>query len=175
MINIIAIIVVVLLAALLGFAATRPDIFRVQRATSIKAPPEKIFALINDFHSWGSWSPWEKMDPTMKRTHSGAANGKGAVYEWEGNNKVGKGRMEIMDTSPPSKVTIKLDFVKPFEGHNIAEFTLEAKGDSTNVTWAMYGPNPYIAKLIHMFFNMDNMIGKDFETGLANLKTVAEK
>ena len=176
MINIIAIIVVVLIAALLGFAATRPDIFRVQRATSIKAPPEKIFALINDFHSWGSWSPWEKMDPTMKRTHSGAANGKGAVYEWEGNNKVGKGRMEIMDTSPPSKVTIKLDFVKPFEGHNIAEFTLEAKGDSTNVTWAMYGPNPYIAKLIHMFFNMDNnMIGKDFETGLANLKTVAEK
>jgi uncharacterized protein YndB with AHSA1/START domain len=175
MINIIAIIVVVLLAALLGFAATRPDTFRVQRATSIKAPPEKIFALINDFHSWGSWSPWEKMDPTMKRTHSGAANGKGAVYEWEGNNKVGKGRMEIMDTSPPSKVTIKLDFVKPFEGHNIAEFTLEAKGDSTNVTWAMYGPNPYIAKLIHMFFNMDNMIGKDFETGLANLKTVAEK
>jgi uncharacterized protein YndB with AHSA1/START domain len=175
MFNIIAIIVVVLIAALLGFAATRPDTFRVQRATSIKAPPEKIFALINDFHSWGSWSPWEKMDPTMKRTHSGAANGKGAVYEWEGNNKVGKGRMEIMDTSPPSKVTIKLDFVKPFEGHNIAEFTLEAKGDSTNVTWAMYGPNPYIAKLIHMFFNMDNMIGKDFETGLANLKTVAEK
>jgi uncharacterized protein YndB with AHSA1/START domain len=175
MFNIIAIIVVVLIAALLGFAATRPDTFRVQRATSIKAPPEKIFALINDFHSWGSWSPWEKMDPTMKRTHSGAANGKGAVYEWEGNNKVGKGRMEIMDTSPPSKVTIKLDFVKPFEGHNIAEFTLEAKGDSTNVTWAMYGPNPYIAKLIHMLFNMDNMIGKDFETGLANLKTVAEK
>ena len=111
----------------------------------------------------------------MKRTHSGAANGKGAVYEWEGNNKVGKGRMEIMDTSPPSKVTIKLDFVKPFEGHNIAEFTLEAKGDSTNVTWAMYGPNPYIAKLIHMFFNMDNMIGKDFKTGLAKLKTAAEK
>jgi uncharacterized protein YndB with AHSA1/START domain len=175
MFNIIAIIVVVLIAALLGFAATRPDTFRVQRATSIKAPPEKIFALINDFHSWGSWSPWEKMDPTMKRTHSGAANGKGAVYEWEGNNKVGKGRMEIMDTSPPSKVTIKLDFVKPFEGHNIAEFTLEAKGDSTNVTWAMYGPNPYIAKLIHMFFNMDNMIGKDFKTGLAKLKTVAEK
>jgi Polyketide cyclase / dehydrase and lipid transport len=175
MFNIIAIIVVVLIAALLGFAATRPDTFRVQRATSIKAPLEKIFALINDFHSWGSWSPWEKMDPTMKRTHSGAANGKGAVYEWEGNNKVGKGRMEIMDTSPPSKVTIKLDFVKPFEGHNIAEFTLEAKGDSTNVTWAMYGPNPYIAKLIHMFFNMDNMIGKDFKTGLAKLKTVAEK
>jgi uncharacterized protein YndB with AHSA1/START domain len=175
MFNIIAIIVVVLIAVLLGFAATRPDTFRVQRATSIKAPPEKIFALINDFHSWGSWSPWEKMDPTMKRTHSGAANGNGAVYEWEGNNKVGKGRMEIMDTSPPSKVTIKLDFVKPFEGHNIAEFTLEAKGDSTNVTWAMYGPSPYIARLMGLFFNMDNMIGKDFETGLSNMKTVVEK
>lgn len=175
MIKTIAIAVVVLLAALLGFAATRPDTFRVQRATSVKAPPEKIFALINDFHSWDSWSPWEKMDPTMKRTHSGAANGKGAVYEWEGNNKVGKGRMEIMDTSPPSKVTIKLDFVKPFEGHNIAEFTLEAKGDSTNVTWAMYGPSPYIARVMGIFFNMDNLIGKDFETGLANIKTVAEK
>src|SRR5205085_11372477 len=105
--------------AILVYAASKPGIFRVQRATSIKAPPQKIFALINDFHNWGSWSPWEKLDPTMKRTHSGAANGQGAVYEWEGTGKVGAGRMEITDTSPSSKVTIKLDFIKPFEGHNV--------------------------------------------------------
>ncbi|MGQ0810689.1 MAG: SRPBCC family protein [Nitrospiraceae bacterium] len=175
MFKIIAIVVVVLIAALLIYAATKPDTFRVQRATTIKAPPEKIFPLINDFHSWGAWSPYEKLDPAMKRTYSGAAHGKGAVYEWESNGKAGKGRMEIAEASPPSKVTINLDFMKPFEAHNTAEFTLEPKGDSTNVTWAMYGPSPYMAKVIHIFFSMDSMVGKDFETGLANLKTVAEK
>jgi hypothetical protein len=111
----------------------------------------------------------------VKRTYSGAAHGKGAVYEWEGNNKVGKGRMEITDTSPPSRVTIKLDFIKPFEGHNIAEFTLGAQGDATNVTWAMHGPTPYMAKVMHVFLNMDRMVGNQFETGLANLKTIAEQ
>jgi len=175
MLKTITIIVVVLIAALLVYAATRPDTFRVQRATNIKAPPEKIFALINDLHSWGSWSPYEVKDPAMKRTYSGAANGEGAVYEWEGNNEVGKGRVAITESSPPSKVMIKLDFVKPFETHNIVEFTLEPEGDSTNVTWAMHGPSPYISKVIGIFINMDSMVGKDFETGLANLKTVAEK
>ena len=171
----IAIAVVVLIAAVLVFAATRPDNFRVQRATSVKAPPERIFPLITDLHSWGSWSPWEKKDPAMKRTYSGAASGKGAVYAWEGNSKVGEGRMEITDVSPPSKVAIKLDFVKPMEGHSIAEFTLEPKGDSTNVTWTMYGPTAYVAKVIGIFVSVDSMIGKEFETGLANLRTVAEK
>jgi hypothetical protein len=111
----------------------------------------------------------------MKRTHSGAANAKGAVYAWEGNAKVGSGRMEITESSPPSKVTIKLDFTEPFEAHNIAEYTLEAKGDSTNITWAMYGPSPFISKVIQVFFSMDAMVGPDFETGLANLKSVAER
>jgi hypothetical protein len=171
----IAIVVVVLLAAVLGFAMTKPDSFNVQRTTNIKAPSEQIFPLINDFHSWGSWSPWEKVDPTMKRTHSGAASGMGAVYEWEGNAKVGKGRMEITDAAPPSKVTIKLDFLKPIEGHNIAEFTLEPQGDSTNVTWAMHGPAPFISKVIQVFVSMDSMVGKEFDTGLANLKSIAEK
>ena len=175
MIKIIAIVVVVLIAAVLGFAATRPDTFRVQRATSIKAPPEKIFALINDFHRWGSWSPYEKLDPAMNRAYSGQASGKGSVYEWEGNNKVGKGRMEITQTSPSSQVIIKLDFMKPFEGHNIAEFTLDAKGDATNVMWGMHGPLPYLAKVMHLFFNMDKMVGSQFEEGLANLKASAEK
>jgi uncharacterized protein YndB with AHSA1/START domain len=168
-------VVVVLIVALLVFAATKPDTFRVQRSTSIKAPPEKIFALINDYRSWGAWSPWEKKDPAMKRTYSTATSGKGAVYAWEGNKDVGHGRMEIAESVPPSKVGVKLDFIKPFEAHNIVEFTLQPVGDSTNVTWAMQGPTPYFAKIIHVFFDMDRMVGKDFETGLANLKSVVEK
>jgi len=169
------IVVVVLIAAILVYAATMPDDFRVQRTTSIKASPEKIFALINDLHRWDSWSPWEKMDPAMQRTFSGATAGKGAVYAWQGNSKVGEGRMEIADASPPSRVMIKLDFIKPIEGHNTAEFTLDPKGDSTNVTWSMYGPSAYIAKVIGVFASMDKMIGKEFETGLANMKAVAER
>ena len=172
---VIAVLVVVPLAAILIFAATKPDTFRVQRATSIKAPPEKIFPLIADFHGWGAWSPYEKLDPAMKRTYSGAANGKGAVYEWDSDGKAGRGRMEIADTSAPSKVAIKLDFFKPFETHNMVEFTMEPKGDTTNVTWAMHGPNLYIGKVMSIFFNMDNMIGKDFETCLANMKALAEQ
>jgi len=175
MIKTIGAVVVILIAAVLMFAATKPDSFSVQRATSIKAAPEKIFALLDDFHNWGVWSPWEKMDPSMKRTFNGPANGKGSVYEWEGKRKVGQGRMEITDASAPSQVTIKLDFIKPFEGHNVAEFVLEPKGDSTNVTWTMRGPSPYIAKLMSVFFSMDSMIGKDFEAGLANLKAAAER
>ena len=171
----IAIGVAVVVAAVLGFAMTKPDSFRVQRTMKIKAPPEKIFPLINDFHSWSSWSPWEKLDPAMRRTNSGAAMGQGAVYEWEGNAKVGKGRMEITEVSPPTKVTVKLDFLKPIEGHNIAEFTLEPQGDSTSVTWVMRGPTPFLSKVIQVFISMDSMVGKEFETGLGNLKSIAEK
>jgi uncharacterized protein YndB with AHSA1/START domain len=171
----IAIGVAVVVAAVLGFAMTKPDSFRVQRTMKIKAPPEKIFPLINDFHSWSSWSPWEKLDPAMRRTNSGAAMGQGAVYEWEGNAKVGKGRMEITEVSPPTKVTVKLDFLKPIEGHNIAEFTLEPQGDSTSVTWVMRGPTPFLSRVIQVFISMDSMIGKEFETGLGNLKSIAEK
>lgn len=111
----------------------------------------------------------------MRKTYTGAANGKGAVYEWEGNNKAGKGRMEITNTSLPSKITIKLDFLKPFEGHNISEFALDAKGDSTNVTWSMHGPNSYMAKVMSVFVSMDRLLGKEFENGLSNLKGAAEK
>jgi len=174
MFKVIALVIVVVVVALLVFAATKPDTFLVQRSASIKAPPEKIFPLINDFHRWDAWSPWEKKDPAMKRALGAVASGKGAVYEWEGNNEVGKGRMEIAESSPPSKVTIRLDFVKPFEAHNTVEFALDPKGDATNVTWAMQGHTPYFAKVIHVFFDMDSMVGKDFEAGLANLKTLAE-
>jgi hypothetical protein len=175
MLKTIAVVVVVFVVALLAYAATKPGSFGVQRTATIKASPEKIFPLINDYHNWGSWSPYEKLDPNMKKTLSGAANGKGAVYEWAGNSKAGAGRMEIVDSVPSSKVTIKLDFSKPMEGHNIAEFTLEPNGDSTNVTWAMSGPASYLTKLASVFVDLDKMIGKDFETGLANLKTVTEK
>jgi carbon monoxide dehydrogenase subunit G len=175
MVTTIVIVFLVLIAALLAFAATKPNSFRVQRSARINAPREKIFPLLNDFHNWGGWSPWEKLDPDLKRTYSGAAGGKGSVYEWEGNRKVGHGRMEILESSRPGKVVIKLDFLKPFEAHNTAEFTLEGKSDTTNVTWAMHGPQPFVGKLMTVFFSMDRVVGNDFETGLENLKAIAEK
>ena len=175
MIKTILVVIVVVVAALLGYAATRPDTFSVQRAASIKAPPEKIFPLIDDFHRWTVWSPWEKLDPDMKRTFSGSAAGKGAAYAWQGNSKVGEGRMEILDDPAPSKIVIKLDFIKPFEGHNTATFLIVPKGEVTDVTWTMDGPSPFVSKLIGVFMNMDKMIGNDFEAGLANLKAAAEK
>jgi len=171
----IAAVIVVIVAGILIYAASRPDTFRVQRSASIKAPPDKIFPLINDLHAWNAWSPYEKKDPAMKRTFSGAPNGKGAVYEWDGDKNVGKGRMEIIEATPPAKILIKLDFFKPFEGHNTAEFTMEPKGDNTVVTWAMYGPSALMMKVMGIFMNMDNMIGNDFAVGLANLKAIAEK
>jgi carbon monoxide dehydrogenase subunit G len=176
--KIIAIIAIILLAAIavvLVWASTQPDDFRTQRSASIKAPPEKIFALINDLQTWRNWSPYETKDPAMKRSFSGPQSGKGAVYEWDGNNNVGKGRMEITDTAPPSKVVIKLDFIKPFEGHNTAEFGIVPSGDNTNVSWAIYGPRPFVAKVMGLFLDMDKMIGTDFEVGLAKLKAMAER
>ena len=174
MIKIIAAVVALLIAAVLIFAATRPDTFRVQRATSIKAPPQKIAAVLSDFHDWQAWSPWEKMDPAMQRSYSGAAKGKGAVYSWEGNKDVGQGRMEITEATP-TRVAMDLEFVKPFAAHNKVVFTLAPKGDATEVSWDMQGPLPYVAKLVHLFLDMDGMVGKQFETGLANLKTLTEK
>ena len=175
MLKTIAIAVVVVVGGFLIYAATRPDTFRVERTATIKAPPEKIFPLINDFQRWGAWSPFEKKDPTMKRTLSGAPSGSGAVYEWDGNKEIGQGRMEIVESVPPSRVTLKLDFTRPFEAHNIVDFTLEPRGDSTQVTWAIHGPSPFISKVMGIVFNMDKMIGKDFEAGLAALKTVSEQ
>ena len=174
MIKIILIVVVLLVGGVLLVAATRPDALHVERAADVKAPPEKIFPLINDFHSWGAWSPYEKKDPAMKRTYTGAAAGKGAIYEWDGNNDVGQGRMEILESSP-SRIRIKLDFIKPFEGHDIATFTMKPGGSATNVTWVMDGPTPFLGKVIGVFMNMDTMIGTDFADGLSNLKALAEK
>jgi len=172
---VIAVILAVVVAGILIYAATKPDSFTVKRTASIKAPPERIFALVNDLHGWGAWSPYEKKDPDMKRTFGGAALGKGAIYQWDGNKNVGSGSMEIIESAPPSKIVIKLDFLKPFEGHNTAEFTMDPKADNTTVTWAMYGPSSYMFKVMGIFMDMDKLIGNDFAAGLANLKAVAEK
>ncbi|MGZ4968957.1 MAG: SRPBCC family protein [Methylobacter sp.] len=175
MTNILVIIGLVLLAALFIYVTTRPDMFRIWRAASIKAPPDRIFALINDFHNWDAWSPYEKADPAIQRKLSGTSRGKGAIYEWASYNKAGTGRMEIIQSSPPSKITIQLDLAEPLEVRSIVEFTLEAKNDTTQVTWDMHGINTYIGKVIGIFYNRDNKVGKDFEQGLINLKTIAER
>jgi hypothetical protein len=183
MLKIIAIVGAVLLAAIaviLAVAARKPDDFRVTRTVLVQAPPEKIYPLIADFHRWAEWSPYEKKDPAMKRTFSGAGNGVGAVYAWDGDKNVGSGRMEIANVTEPSeggpaKIALKLDFLKPFEGHNMAEFTMVPLANGTTVSWVMYGPSPLIAKVMGLFFDMDKMIGDDFALGLANLKSAAEK
>jgi uncharacterized protein YndB with AHSA1/START domain len=167
--------IVMLIAAVLIIAATRPGSFHVQRAIVIKAPPEKVFALINDFRKWESWSPWERMDPAMTRTLSGAAAGRGAVYEWEGNGDVGQGRMEITDAVAPSRIAIGIDFLKPMEAHNTIDFVLARNEGSTNVTWSMHGTHSFVGKLFSLFMSMDAMVGGDFEKGLANMKAAAEK
>jgi carbon monoxide dehydrogenase subunit G len=172
---IIVVVVLVVIAGALIYASTKPDSFRVQRSASVKAPPEKIFPLINDLKAWVGWSPYEKKDPAMKRSFGPVTAGKGATYEWAGDKNVGQGRMEILEAQPSSKVLIKLDFIKPFEAHNTAEFTLEPKGDTTLATWAIYGPSAFVTKVMGLFFDMDTMIGKDFEVGLADLKAAAEK
>jgi uncharacterized protein YndB with AHSA1/START domain len=173
---IIAVVLAIALAAVLILAATKPDTFRVQRTAVVKAPPEKIFPLISSFHQWATWSPWENKDPAMKRTYSGSESGRGAVYAWEGNKNVGSGRMEILNATSPSKIVIKLDFFKPFEGHNTAEFTLLPQGGATttNITWIMHGPASFMSKVMQVFMNLDKMIGKDFEAGLSNLKQLTE-
>ncbi len=175
---VVAVVIAIAVAVVLILASTKPGTFSVQRSVVVKAPAEKIFPLISNFHQWANWSPWEGKDPAMKRTFSGPESGKGAAYAWDGNKNVGSGRMEILDASSPSKIVIKLDFFKPFEGHNTAEFSMRPEseaGPATNINWLMHGPAPFMHRLMQVFMNFDKMIGKDFEAGLARLKTLAEK
>jgi uncharacterized protein YndB with AHSA1/START domain len=174
MLKIIVLAIVIVLVIVLVYAATRPDELHVERTISIKAPPEKIFALINDFRQWDGWTPYNK-DPAMKKTYSGSASGKGAVYAWEGNSEVGKGEISITDAAPSSRIAFDLHMIKPFEARNVVVFTLKASGDSTEVMWGMDGRQNLIAKVMGLFFDMDRMVGKDFETGLARLKAIAER
>jgi Polyketide cyclase / dehydrase and lipid transport len=174
MLSIILLIVAVAIMGVLIAAARKPSEFTTHRSTRVNAAPDQIFPHVNDLHRWAAWSPFEKLDPAMKKTYSGAASGQGAIYEWEGNSKAGKGRMEITRTTEPSEVVIKLDFIKPFEGHNVTTFTMKPAASGTDVTWAMAGPLTFTGKLFHVFVNMDRMLGKDFEAGLASLKAVSE-
>lgn len=162
------------LGALLAYAATRPDSFTIERSARVKAAPERVFALINDLKAFNGWNPYEKKDPALKGTYAGPQAGVGARYGWE-SREVGVGSLEIVETAAPAKVAMKLDFVRPFEAHNRAEFTIRPAPDgSSEVTWAMHGPQTYVSKLMGVIFNMDKMVGKDFEEGLANLKAQAE-
>ena len=183
MIATILIVIAVAVAAVLAYAASKPDTFMVRRSASIAAPPEKIFPMIDDLRAQSAWSPFEK-DPDMKRTHSGAPRGKGAVYAWDGNRQVGAGRIAITESVPSSKVVLLLDMVRPFKAHNTVEFTLDRIGagttvtgttvTGTNVTWAMQGRQPYMAKVMGLFVDCDKMCGGMFEEGLAKLKALAE-
>jgi hypothetical protein len=175
MFTFIASAIVILITGVLLLAATRPGSFLVHRSIGIKAAPEKIFPFINDLRLWGAWSPYEKLDPGMKRDFSGPASGEGAVYAWQGNNKIGRGSMEIIGSSAPTRVLIQLDMISPCEGHNIVEFTLQSKGGVTEVTWDIDGPMDYFGKLVSVFISMDKMIGGQHETGLANLKALVEQ
>jgi carbon monoxide dehydrogenase subunit G len=174
MVIVIAIVVLVVVASILGLAATRPDTLQVRRDILISAPPETVFALVDDFHYWGSWAPQDQTDPTMKRSYSGAASGIGAISEWDSTGPAGKGRMEIAEASPPNKITIHVDFVKPFEAHNTNEFTFEPAGKDTEVTWVMHGANVYMLKIMSLFIDVDRMMGKRFEDGLRALRTAAQ-
>ena len=174
MIATILVAAVIAIVALLAYAATRPDNFTVQRSIAVNASPAKIHPLINDFSRWGAWSPYETKDPAMKREFSAATVGEGATYAWQGNKNVGQGSMRIAE-STPSRIAIQLDFLKPFEAHNVAEFTLDPHDHATTVTWAMRGSQSFVCKLMGLFLNMDRMIGVDFEAGLVNLKTAAEQ
>ena len=166
--------IVIAVAAILLYASTKPDSFHVERSIDIKAAPEKIFPFINDFLLWNEWTPYNK-DPAMKKTFSGRASGKGAMYAWEGNKEVGQGEISITATTPPNRVEIDLHMMEPFEGRNVVVFTITAAGDASKVTWNMDGANNMISKVMGLFFSMDNMIGKDFEVGLTRLKMAAEK
>lgn len=175
MLTVVVIVVVALVAALLFYAASRPDVFHIHRYTMISAPPEKIYPLVQDLHQWTRWSPWEGVEgDDLQRRYSGANAGEGAVYDWEGK-KTGVGRMEVMRTNPPGELKIKVDFMKPMKASNDVEFMFEPDGGQTRADWTMKGEHNFMGKLMSVFMNMDRLVGKDFEKGLANLKREAEK
>lgn len=168
-------LLIAVVGVVLLYANSRPDTFRVERRATIHAPPERVFAMLNDFREWMAWSPWEKLDPAMQRTYGGAERGVGATYAWSGNSKAGAGQMTITTSEPSVRVGMRLDFIKPFATSNTVSFTLNAAEGGTAVAWVMEGPCPFMSKLFGVFVNMDRMIGRDFEAGLANLKAIAER
>lgn len=170
----ILIALVVIVVGLVAVIALQPARYRVSRSTAVAAPAAVLFAQVNDFHKWTAWSPWEQIDPAMKRTYEGPPAGAGASYTWAGNREVGEGRMTIVESHPSDRIQVRLEFVKPFAGTSVAEFTFRPDGDRTLVTWSMTGDKNFIAKAIHLVMSMDRMIGDQFDKGLAAMKTVAE-
>lgn len=165
-----------IIVAILVYAGFRTDTCRISRSIVINAPADRIYPFMSDFHKGLLWSPYETKDPAMKRTFSGAMSGKGAVYEFAGDvNKVGSGRLEIIEALPPTRVVLTLDMIEPMKAHNKVDYILEPRGDRTRVTWSMSGESDYPGKLISLFIDVDTMVGKDFESGLANLKTLLER
>lgn len=175
MLKTIAFAIAVLIGGVLIYAANKPDTFSVQRSIAVQAPPEKIFPLIHDFKQWPNWSPYEGKDPAMKRSYGPVTAGVGATYAWAGNKDVGRGDMKISGATPPTALTLQLHFIEPFEGHNQVDFKIDPEGGQSKLSWIMNGPAPFPTKLMSMFIDMDKMIGKDFEVGLANIKALAEK
>jgi len=170
----ILIAVAVIIVVLAVIVALQPSEFRVARSATISAPAPAVFAQVNDFHKWEAWNPWGKIDPAMKQSYEGAPAGTGAIYTWAGNNEVGEGRMTIIENRPSELIRVKLEFFKPFAATNTAEFTFKPEANQTVVTWSMFGENNFMAKAIHLFMNMDEMIGGQFEKGLASMKSIVE-
>lgn len=162
------------LAAFAVFIATRPASYRVSRSKAIAAPPLSVYPLVADFHQWEKWSPWAKLDPAMKTTYAGPAAAVGSSYAWSGNDKVGEGRMTIVEAKPGERLRLRLEFLKPFASTNSTEFSFAPKGGGTETSWTMEGHNDFLGKAFSVFMDMDKMIGNDFEKGLAQLKAVAE-
>ena len=174
MLKIILIALPLVIAVLGTIVALQSSEFRVVRSAILSAPAQALFALVNDFHRWEAWSPWEKLDPALERSYDGAPAGVGAVYSWVGNNQVGEGRMTILESHPNDLIRIKLEFLKPFAATHTAEFTFKPEGDRTRVTWNMFGEKNFLSKAIGLFMNMDKMIGDNFEQGLAQLESAAK-
>jgi len=168
------IVVAVIIVVLIVIVALQPKEYRVARSTTMSVPPLAAFAQVNDFHKWEAWNPWGKIDPAMKQTYEGAPAGTDAVYTWIGNKEVGEGRMTIIESRPSDLIRIKMEFFKPFAGISTAEFTFKPESKQTAVTWSMSGDKNFMAKAIHLFMNMDKMIGGQFEKGLAEMKSIVE-
>jgi len=164
----------VIVVVFVVIVAMQPSEFGVVRSATISAPAPALFAQVNDFHKWEAWNSWGKLDPIMKQAYEGAPAGTGAIYTWSGNNEVGEGRMTITESRPSDLIRIKLEFFKPFAATNTAEFTFKPEGNQTAVTWSMTGNNNFMAKAVHLFMNMDKMVGGQFEKGLAQMGSVVE-
>ena len=174
MIKKILIVLVVILVVFVVIVAMQPATYRITRTAAMSAPPADVFAQVNDLHKFQDWSPWAKLDPGLKQTYDGSPAGTGAIYSWEGNKKVGAGRMTITDSRTNDLVSMKLEFLKPFASTATTEFAFKPEGNQTSVTWSMFGENNFMAKAFCLFMDMDKMVGGDFERGLAQLKSLVE-